>query len=266
MADDPFDRPEVDALYALDPAEFVAARNALAKELKAAGEAALAAEVGRLRKPTRVAWAVNRVVRADPDAVAELRAVGAELRTRQVEALAGGDADALRAASAARREAVRALTRQVVDIAGDAHRDEAASTFEAASVDDEAGTALTAGRLSAALHRPADLGLLGLLHAADADRPPAEPIRLDRRRVEKLTRALGAATDARDDASATLDRATAAQATADRDLAAARERLDAADRDLEAARAAHRAAEDAVVRAQQELDAVAAPADAANPP
>ncbi len=42
----------VDPLYAGRPEEFVAARNALAKALRASGDKAAAAEVAKLRRPT----------------------------------------------------------------------------------------------------------------------------------------------------------------------------------------------------------------------
>ena len=53
-------------LYALVPEEFTAARNARAKEAKAAGDAELAAQVQALRKPTAGAWLLNQLVRRTP--------------------------------------------------------------------------------------------------------------------------------------------------------------------------------------------------------
>src|SRR4051794_33762768 len=57
MADD----PEVDSLLTVPPDEFVAARNALAKSLRAAGRKQEAAAVAALRRPTAVDWALNMV-------------------------------------------------------------------------------------------------------------------------------------------------------------------------------------------------------------
>ncbi|QGG95776.1 hypothetical protein [Actinomarinicola tropica] len=272
MADDVRDRPDVDALYALDPSEFVAARNALVKELKASGEKDVAAEVGRLKKPSKLAWAVNSVARAEPDLIEELREAGAELRDRQDEALAGGDADALRAATVSRRDVVRRLTRLVVELAGEAHREEAAATFEAASVDAEHGAELVAGRLTSALERPSDLGFLGLLGAAGEGAPPrrrapaparrgkapapAEPVRIDTKRIQKLERALASAEDARADAEHAVERAEREQEEAAEALAAAQERVEAAERQLDEATDARHAAERAVAAARAELDAV----------
>ena len=70
-------------LYGLPLEEFTPARDALAKELKAAGRKDEAAEVKSLRKPSVAAWALNRVAREHPDAVEGLRAAGAVLREAQ---------------------------------------------------------------------------------------------------------------------------------------------------------------------------------------
>jgi hypothetical protein len=52
-------------LYALAPEEFVAARNARVKELTAAGDKDLAAQVKALRKPTVAIWALNQLSRTE---------------------------------------------------------------------------------------------------------------------------------------------------------------------------------------------------------
>jgi hypothetical protein len=60
----------VDPLYAGPPEEFVAARDALAKRLRADGDRATAAEVAKLRRPTATAAALNQVARTVPDVLA----------------------------------------------------------------------------------------------------------------------------------------------------------------------------------------------------
>jgi hypothetical protein len=67
----PIDRA-LDELYGLPPDEFMARRDALAKELKAAGDKDAAAEVKKQHKPTQAAHALNRLAR---DAKAELEAL-----------------------------------------------------------------------------------------------------------------------------------------------------------------------------------------------
>ncbi|SDJ12569.1 hypothetical protein SAMN05216555_107111 [Arthrobacter cupressi] len=79
-------------LYALLPAEFIAARGARAKEAKASGDAELAARIGRLPKPTATAWAINLLARSGAPELEELLGLGAALR----EAQAGLDPARLR--------------------------------------------------------------------------------------------------------------------------------------------------------------------------
>lgn len=140
-------------LYGLPLEEFTPARDALAKELKAAGRKEEAAEVKALRKPSLAAWALNRAARDHGDAIDQLRVAGADLRAAQDEALSG-DAGRL-------RDAGRALAGEVdrvATLAGDALRsagrpataaqqEKMASTLRTAAVDDTAGDLLARGVL-----------------------------------------------------------------------------------------------------------------------
>src|SRR5690554_4311655 len=58
--------PVVVDLYGLPPAEFTAARNAQATQLRADGHRATAAHLSTLRRPTTAAWLVNLLVRGHP--------------------------------------------------------------------------------------------------------------------------------------------------------------------------------------------------------
>src|SRR4051794_10876534 len=107
VADDP-----IDALYAGAPEDFVASREALAKALRAAGDRDGAAAVKKLAKPTRAAWAVNRLVRARPEEVAALVEAGEALAGAQEQLLDGADAAVLRGAAEAARRLVDALAAQ----------------------------------------------------------------------------------------------------------------------------------------------------------
>ena len=53
-------------LLALPVDEFTASRNSKVKELKAASDDALAAQVGALRRPSLPLWAVNQLIPMDP--------------------------------------------------------------------------------------------------------------------------------------------------------------------------------------------------------
>src|SRR5438270_11457682 len=73
-----------DQLYALPIEEFTQARNDAATELRKAGRRDEAEEVKALHKPTAVAGAVNRLVRAHRDQVEDYLTAAAEVRDAQV--------------------------------------------------------------------------------------------------------------------------------------------------------------------------------------
>ena len=50
-------------LYVLPPVDFVAARNELVRQARAAGSREIAERLQRLRRPTRSAWLVNLLAR-----------------------------------------------------------------------------------------------------------------------------------------------------------------------------------------------------------
>ena len=100
----------VDELYAVTPEEFVAARNALAKELKAAGAKEDAAAVAKLRRPSVTAWALNQVARSDAELVAAALDTGERLRVASDDAVAGRP-EGLREATAAERAAGGAVAK-----------------------------------------------------------------------------------------------------------------------------------------------------------
>src|SRR5438876_8333043 len=87
---------DVDRLYTVPLDQFVAERDALARDLKKAGDSQAAAEVKALRKPSVSAWAVNQAVRADPAAADELVEAGRAVRAAQRRAVEGGGSADLR--------------------------------------------------------------------------------------------------------------------------------------------------------------------------
>jgi len=175
---------EADALFALPPEAFTAARDALAKRLRADGDREGAARVRALRRPTVSAWAVNRLAREAPGEVAPLLAAGADLAAAQAQALSGGGGSALRQAGARRRDLVARLTDLALDLlradgrAPDPHRGAIATTLEAATVDQEAADAVRAGRLTRDLSTPSGFGelpTLTLVPPPPPDDPPPPP-------------------------------------------------------------------------------------------
>lgn len=89
-------------LYVGDFDGFVARRNELAKHLRADGDPDEADRVKALRKPSRVAWAINQVS-AEKKQRDELLEAGAALRQAQ-EQLLGGKADGADLRKAGERE------------------------------------------------------------------------------------------------------------------------------------------------------------------
>lgn len=187
MATDPV-AEAADALYALVPEEFTAARNERAADARVAGEKALAKEIGALHRPSPAAWIVNRLARDEPDRVGDLTGLGGEL----AEAQAAGDGRALGALVAERREVVGDLMRLASSLADAADRtpsravlDEVEQTLVAASVSAEAGAAVASGRLVRALRA---VGVEVDLAGAVGGGEPGPPRRLGRRPSERAER------------------------------------------------------------------------------
>lgn len=141
-------------LYALPPEQFTAARNARAKEAKAAGDKETAAQITALRKPTVVAWLVNLLVRERPDEIGGFLDLGEALR----EATATLSGPELRQLSGQRHQLVQALVRQARELgrqAGYRSTEDVSraveETLAAALTDPAVAEQLRAGRLTSGL-------------------------------------------------------------------------------------------------------------------
>lgn len=156
----------IDRLFTLPPEEFTAARDDLAKRLKADGDADAAKQVKALRKPTVAAWAVNQVVRAEPEAMQALSDSAAALRLAQRKAMSGVRTG-FREATSERLRAVDRLVEAAKRLLEDAGRPPAGplesirATFEAASLDEEAAEEISRARLSKELPPPSGFGMTG---------------------------------------------------------------------------------------------------------
>ena len=223
-------------LYAADPDGFTARRAELAEHARDAGEPAVAKKITALRKPTRSAWVVNRLVRSDPEVRSRLEALAADLREA-----AGGSR--LRELTAARAKLVDELTRTALDglpAPPAALREEVTATLDAAIADPEVaaslGTLVRAARYA---------GFGGFAAAPPAAVPPkktkapAEPAaEREARRREKIKEAERALADVGRDLDSAL--------SAERDLEDSVRRLeaelaDARQRLAEARRRSYRA-------------------------
>jgi hypothetical protein len=139
----PADGSAVDALYALPPEEFVAARDALAKDLRGRKDRAGADAVKALRRPSVPASLVNQLARQEPQQLERLLAVGGRLRKAR-------SADATRSAAAAERELTSALLKAARQLAPDAPTsvfERVRETLHAAVADPETASEVAAGRL-----------------------------------------------------------------------------------------------------------------------
>jgi hypothetical protein len=209
-------------LAALPLAEFTAARDARAK---AADDAALATAIRALRKPSPAAWLTNLLVRERPAEVAQLLALGADLR----EAQQNLDARELAALTKERRSLVTVIAGLAGDLArergvrvspavtGDLARErgvrvspavteELAQTLLAALADAAAADAVASGRLVRSL---AVVGFDAVdLDGAVAGTSPtttAAPVdELAERRRERARRELAEAEGAAAEAAAAL--------------------------------------------------------------
>ena len=144
----------VDALYAALPEEFMALRKRLVAAAKDAHDKGAAAEIGRLRKPSLAAWAVNLAARGTPAVVADLVDVGTRMRVAQSHldtatlTTMRPERDSLIAAWVeAAREAVAAHGRQLSPAA----EQEVRATVIAALADEAAAEAVVSGALTRSL-------------------------------------------------------------------------------------------------------------------
>ena len=148
MSDTDLLRDAVAELYSSDPDQFVDRRAALAAAARAAGQAPVARQIAGLRKPTRSAWVVNQLARAEPGVTSELSSLGEELRAAQ-ESLDGA---AIRELSQRRHQLIETLARRAFEVAGQpqppaALRDDVTATLGAAMADAEVAGQLASGTL-----------------------------------------------------------------------------------------------------------------------
>ena len=161
MADDAW-VARLAALYAEPLASFTPARDALAKDLKAAGDTEAAARAKSLRKPALAAWVVNLLVRRDAEQVDQVLTLGESLRA----AAADLDGEELRTLTRQRRQLTAAVTTQARGLAREAGvkvtaavADQVEGTLHAAMLSDAASAAVRTGALVRAV-APAEVGEL----------------------------------------------------------------------------------------------------------
>jgi hypothetical protein len=220
--------------------EFVGRRDALAQQLRAEKRRDDAAMVKALRKPTRMAWVLNRVVAEDPESLSRLNAAIADAQT----------AVDLRPAFEAVKEAVRAVAAAGARVAVRAEHPLEPNAIGAAihAIISDAGAfaEFRAGRL---VDIPAGGGLDLLITLRPSPLPPAAPLPAatpSRPEIEppKEDPRAGLAAEAR-----------AELLRAEESLVAAREEAERASRSVRDTQARVDAAEHALRQATSELEA-----------
>jgi hypothetical protein len=245
-------RAAADELYAADLDVFTERRKVLAAGARAAGQPEAAKEIAGLRKPTRSAWVVNRLVRADPSAPGRLAALGDDLRAAD----AALDGPRIRELSQARRELVDALVRRALGMTGEpapsaALQEEVTAIFGAALADPQVAAHLGAGTLVRA-EQWAGFASAGIPALALVPEAPARPAR-KAPAAPAASRAARQAATAEDKAQARAESSAAsaeakAQARAEAAAAAAEAKAQAA---AEAAAEAERGRRRAIAEAEQ---------------
>jgi len=140
-----------DELYGLRPDEFAAARDEQVKRARAAGQAALARELSKLRRPTQSAWLINLLWRDQREVLEQLFELASELSAAYAEA----SREELQRVTAQQRQLEVALMRRArelgqqagVSVSADTER-EAQETLTAALAQPAAADELRSGRLT----------------------------------------------------------------------------------------------------------------------
>jgi hypothetical protein len=239
MADDEL-RESAQTLYATALPQFIAARNERVRQLRAAGDDAVARQVAAFKKPSAGADAVNRLVRQDQQLADDIAELGGRLRAAQAAAPVAAELRALDQERRALVNRARDEARRADDGATAATLDHVEQTVWAAVLDARAAAIVLAG----VLVRPLSPGGFGEVDTDGASAVPVEaaPDAPPRRQAGGATK---------DDPSQG-DRAEAARA---RKLAAQARKE--AERALSDAQEAHHTAQRAVKEATREAEEAA---------
>jgi hypothetical protein len=164
-------------LYLVPPARFVAARDDVVRQARAAGHRDLARELQALRRPTPSAWLINALTRHQRDRMQQLFALGRELRQAQTQL----DGERLRRLPAQREELIADLldwAREHAAEAGvqptEAALSEVEATLHAGLVDLAAAAAVMSGHLVRPMSH-AGFGPLPHVESVGSPSAPAAP-------------------------------------------------------------------------------------------
>jgi hypothetical protein len=241
---------EIDRLYGLPLDEFTSSRNALARRLKSDGDSEAAEQVAALAKPSLPVWAINQLARQEKASMRALLDAGAKLRKAQERALTGGGSDALRAAQADERDAIRDVVEQAGAILEEAGRpptrpvlERIRSTLAAAALAEPARATLKAGRLTDELQLSGFDALAGIEPSPRGKAKPRDELAERRQKKAEIERERRRLQKQADELNA---RAEKAERSADEAEEAAAEARELADE--------HRRAADAAATELQEFE------------
>jgi hypothetical protein len=247
------DDERFDRLYAAPLGEWVATRDALARELRDEGQRDEAEAVKALRKPPAPVWAANQLARRRPRCVERLLAAAERLRAAQA-----GRREDFRAASAEERDALEAAVAEGRSLLAEAGADSEAMvarlerTLGGAAAVEETAAILRAGRLKEEVAAAGFEALLGAFGGADpAAGTKAVAAKPPRTTTADRAKSRRAAVDA---AQKNVAAAREAAAEARRAVREAERRAAALRRDWERAQKEADEAVDAAAQAEADLD------------
>ena len=241
---------DVDALFKLPLAEFIDARNTLAKQLKVSGRADDANLVKTLTKPSVSAWTVNQLYWNYRDEFEMLLAAGRRFRKAQTSGKIADMRDSLNA----RSEALLQLSELATSLLSDAGHSPAPGTIHRITTTLEALSALTdgptLGRLSQDVDPPGFESLASFIPAAPGAKKPSTTAVSDTRKTEETRQvkiaaakvSLQAAKKAMADARVRVQSLDSAKKTAQAEVKQAEKQLREAEDRFKKARAASEAA------------------------
>ena len=247
---------DVDALFKLPLAEFIDARNSLAKQLKQSGRANDANLVKTLAKPSVSAWTVNQLYWNYRDEFEMLLAAGRRFRKAQTSGKIADMRDSLQA----RSEALVQLSELATSLLSDAGHSPAPGTIHRITTTLEALSALsdgpTLGRLSQDVDPPGFESLASFIPSAGEKKTSTTATATDAREIEETRQreetrqvkiaaakfSLQAAKKALADARVRVQSLEGAKKTAHADVKQAEKQLREAEERFKKARAASEAA------------------------
>ena len=175
---------DLDALFKLPVADFTAARNTLAAQLKKGGRRDESERAKALAKPSITAWAVNQLYWQHREAFDRLIATGQRFRQAQTSSRAGKVAD-MREALDARRKALLHLSDLATALLRDAGSSPTPETIHRISTTLEALSAYASfsddvrpGRLTRDVDPPGFDSLASLIPGAGMPKTTKAPVRV----------------------------------------------------------------------------------------